>query len=175
MRLDPGDIGPLGELLDQPARDAWREQRLAGRDDAHRGEQLVGQRVLEQETAGACTQRAVDVLVEIERGEDQHARRDARVRDRARGFQPVHLGHADVHEHDVGAFARHDLHCLDPVGCFADHVDVGCRTEKDDEPAPDERLVVGDGDADHSTLPYGSRASTRNPPPAAGPASRLPA
>jgi hypothetical protein len=33
-----------------------------GRDGADRGEQVVGQRVLAQETAGAGAQRGVDVL-----------------------------------------------------------------------------------------------------------------
>ena len=64
----------LHELLDEPARHLRREQRLARGDDAHRGEQLVGQRVLEQEAARTGAQRVEHVLVEIERREDQHPR-----------------------------------------------------------------------------------------------------
>ena len=62
----------LHELLDQPARHFRREQRLAVGDDTHGREQVVGQRVLEQEAARAGAQRLEDVLVEIERREDQH-------------------------------------------------------------------------------------------------------
>ena len=41
-------------------------------------DELLGRRVLEQEAARAGLQRVVDVLVEVEGGEDEHARRVAR-------------------------------------------------------------------------------------------------
>ena len=53
VRLGRADRRLLHELLDQPPGDLRRQQRLAVRDDPHRSEQIVGQRVLEQEPAGA--------------------------------------------------------------------------------------------------------------------------
>ena len=41
------------ELLDQPLGDRRRDQRVAGRDHPHRGDQLLRRDVLEQEPAGA--------------------------------------------------------------------------------------------------------------------------
>ena len=61
----------------------------------------VGRRVLEQEAARAGLQRVVDVLVEVVGREHEHARRVLRG-DLARGGDAVELGHADVHQHDVG-------------------------------------------------------------------------
>ena len=97
--------GPeAGELGDQPARDRGREQRVPGGDDAHCLEKRLGRDVLEQESAGARVQRVVDVLVEVERREDEDARAVARRRraDLPGGLDAVHHGHADVHQHDVG-------------------------------------------------------------------------
>ena len=78
-----------GELLDHAFRDRRGEERVAGGDRADRGDQLLGRVVLEDEAARACSQRLVDVLVEVERREDQDpravvGREDASSRLRAR-------------------------------------------------------------------------------------------
>ena len=69
------------ELLDHALRDRGREQRVAGGDGADRRDQLLGRVVLEHEAARAGAERLVDVLVEVERREDQ----DPRGRRRRRG------------------------------------------------------------------------------------------
>ena len=52
-------------------------------------------------------QRVVDVLVEVERRQDEHARRSAARRAIAPGrLDAVHPRHPHVHEHDVGIGAR---------------------------------------------------------------------
>ncbi len=64
------------------SRRVWRgrEQRLAARDDAHGLDEVGGLDVLEQEAGGAGAQRAEHVLVELEGGEHDHARaRERRV------------------------------------------------------------------------------------------------
>ena len=78
------------ELLDQASGDRGREERFARRHDPDGGHELVGGGVLEQESAGAGAQRLVDVLVEVERGEDE----DARVspEQSTRRFQAVRSG-----------------------------------------------------------------------------------
>ncbi len=92
--------------------------------------------------------------------------------DPPRRLEPVHLGHADVHQEHVGTFPPGELDSLDTVPGFADHFDVAGRSQQHGEAAPNEGLVVGDGDPDHAVTPspYGSRTATRKPPPVCGPA-----
>ena len=45
------------------------------RDRVHRGDDAVGRGVLQQEARGTLAERRVDVLVEVERGQHDHARR----------------------------------------------------------------------------------------------------
>src|SRR5580704_8550377 len=59
-----------GEPLHQSAGDGRREQGVARADRAHRGDELLGGDIVEQEAAGTGGERGVDVLVEVERGED---------------------------------------------------------------------------------------------------------
>ena len=63
---------PAHELLDDAPRDRGRQQRVAGGDGAHALNELGARRVLEQEAARAGAQRLVDVVVEVEGGEDHH-------------------------------------------------------------------------------------------------------
>ena len=51
-----------------------REQRVAGRRHPDRGDQVGARRVLEQEPARPGAQRLVHVVVEVERGQDDHLR-----------------------------------------------------------------------------------------------------
>ena len=67
------------ELLDEAAGDLRREQRLAAGDHAHRGEEFVGQGVLEEETAGAGAKRFEYVFVKVEGGQDQDSCRRRRI------------------------------------------------------------------------------------------------
>jgi hypothetical protein len=61
-------------LLDQAPRDLGGEQRVPTGDGANRIDDPLRRRALEQEPAGARPEGLVDVLVEVERGEDHHAR-----------------------------------------------------------------------------------------------------
>ena len=63
------------ELLDHALRYRRREKRLASSDDPDRGEQLLGRVVLEERTRWRPPERLVDVLVQVERGEDERPRR----------------------------------------------------------------------------------------------------
>src|SRR5438132_197078 len=68
-------------------------------------QELDGLRVLDQEAAGARTQRLEDVLVELKGGEDHDADPGQALvlGDRPGGAQPVRPRHPDVHEDHVGA------------------------------------------------------------------------
>src|SRR5262245_30858226 len=117
------------------------------------------------------------VLVELEGREDDDARRRRRIRghDPARRLDPVHLGHLDVHEHDVGPRVLDERDARGAVGGLPHHLDAGIRAEERDEAAPHEVLVVDHRDTDHASLSsYGSHAATSKPPPMRGPAFSVP-
>src|SRR6266550_908636 len=97
-------LGPSGELGDEPASDARREQRLARGHRAQRADQLGGLGVFDQEAGRACAQRLEDVLVELERRQDDHPDvHQPLVRGNgAGGREAVRARHPDVHQHDVG-------------------------------------------------------------------------
>jgi hypothetical protein len=70
----------------------------------------------------------------------------------------------------------HSLDRLEPVGRFGDHLDLLIDLEELAKAGTDERLVVGDDDADaqRRTVSRGRRAFTMKPPRLPGPASRVP-
>ncbi len=162
--------------------DPRREQRLSRCDDAHGRQEVLGQRVLQEEPAGTRTQRLVHVLVDVERREDQHPGPIPRLgvgHDPPGRLEPVHRGHADVHQHHVRALTRHQVDGLSPVRGLTHDFDVLGRAEQHREPAPDQGLIVRHRYPDHRVAPVsstrqGSTAVTRNPPPEAGPAERVP-
>jgi hypothetical protein len=134
----------------KPPRDLRCEQRLAIGDHPHRVEQQLGSGVLEQEPTRTGAQPVVDVLVEVEGGDDEDLRRGRPgVGDDAPGrLDTVEDRHSNVHQHHVGTFAKYDIDRFRTVTCFADHVDVGSRAQQHGEATADERLIVGDHDLD---------------------------
>src|SRR5690606_39665409 len=79
---------------------------------------------------------------------------------------------------DVGALPLHERDGVAPRRGLAHDLQVGLGAEEAGEAAPDEVLVVGQGDADHGAS-RGIVAATRKPPPpvasgCAGPAVRRP-
>src|SRR6266536_2086096 len=148
-------------------------------------EKLAGACVFEQEAAGAVAERRVDVLVEVERGEDEHARvREVWVgADQSRRFEPVELWHADVHQHDVREQSPREVDGFAAIRCLAGDLHPVFGGDGGGEAGADARLVVDDENADHALRRYGSSAATRNPcaedeavrvPPSAVARSRMP-
>lgn len=135
------------------------EERAAlGDDPDRRGEPLL-RSVLEQEAARARAQRVVHDLVEVERGQHQDPRRVLGRGDRLGGGDAVHDGHPDVHEDDVRGSLRAQRDGRLAVGSLAHHVDVRLGAEDHLQAGADQRLVVGQDDADHETsVAYGSHA-----------------
>ena len=147
----PGPLGARREVRDQLAGDPGRQERLALGDHRMACEQVGRLRVLEQEPAGAGSQRLEHVLVEVERREHQHpgARAGGVVGDASGGLDPVHVGHADVHQHDVGVVAGGQVDGLAAGGGLTHDLDAGIVLEEHGEAAPYECLIVGDEHADH--------------------------
>jgi hypothetical protein len=85
------------DLRDQAPCDRRCEEHLARCDDAHRLEQRLRGHVLQQETARAGLERVVDVLVDVEGGQDEDARHvELSGADQPRRLDAVHHGHAHV-------------------------------------------------------------------------------
>jgi hypothetical protein len=99
--------------------------------------------VLQQESAGTGKQAVEDVLVQVE-GREQHDPRRLR-RQRGHppgGLDPVELGHAHVHRHDIGPELGCFADCGQPVGRLADHLEVRLRADHHSHACPHYRLVV---------------------------------
>jgi hypothetical protein len=171
------DGQPLGELPDEAPGDRRRQQRPAVGHGADGDGQLVGGDVLEHEAAGAGAQRPVDVLVRVEGGQDQHPDVPVgRGQDPGGRLQAVQIGHADVHEDHVGTVPAGHLNRLEPGPGLGDDLDVVVDPQDHGEAPADQCLVVdhGDSDAHAGSVPVGRWATTPNPPPGRGPASRVP-
>ncbi len=81
-----------GEAPYQPAGDRGREQRVPVLDHAYGRDQVFRRHVLEQEAARPGGERGVDVLIQVERGEDDDpGRRDGPGEDAAGGLETVEL------------------------------------------------------------------------------------
>src|SRR5262249_9004742 len=147
-------------------------------DEGDRVEQLGRLGALAEEAARAGPQRLEDVLVDLERGEDEdvYAGEVLIGGDESRRGEPVEVGHPDVHQYDVGARLPGKLHRLPAGGRLADHLEIGCRVDEYRETLAYQRLVVGEEYPDGHAVPPGTGrvASTRNPPPGRGPARNPP-
>src|ERR1700722_4318389 len=159
---------PVREAGDEPPRDTRREQRLAGSDDPNGAEQLLERPALQCEPARAGSKRFEDVLIEVERREDEHARRLRRLerRDLPGCLDSVHYRHPHVHHHNVRREAARLFHRLAPVDSFADDLQVVLGVDERGERRAEQRLLVGQQAACALGAPWsGTRPSTRNPPP----------
>src|SRR6516225_6746341 len=145
-------------------------RRVTGGGHPHGGDQVRAGRVLQQETAGAGAQRLVDVVIQVEGGEDDDFRRGGEQGDLPGGRQSVHHRHAHVHQHHVRFLAGRELDGPHAVGRLpGDHEPGGL--EDHAKAGPDQLLIVYDEHAKriaghHAT---GSRAVTAKPPRGSGP------
>ena len=120
-----------------------------------------------------AAERLVDVLVEVERRQDQDPRGVIGGEDPPRRLEAVELGHADVHQHDRGPEASGLVDRLESVARLGDDLDVVLAGEQHAEAGADHRLVVGDEHADRHGLVAGRAEGCvlrTKPPPVAVPA-----
>lgn len=133
--------------------------------------------VLDEESARACPQRLIDVLVEVEGGQHDHTRRRFRaVQDSTRGLETVKAWHTDVHENDVRLDLSRPFHRFEPVGGLTNHLQVVLGLKDHAESGADEPLVVSEKDPDGHDRPESSGRHARSvkPPPSLEPTSILP-
>jgi hypothetical protein len=70
----------------------------------------------------------------------------------AGGCGAVHLGHHQVHQHDVGLELVAELHGLAAVAGFAHQIQVGLDLEDCGQPAADHAVVVDNQDANRGAV-----------------------
>ena len=77
-------------------------------------------------------------------GEDEDGTVGHLLHQRLRRFEPVHAGHPDVHDHDVGTATLGKRDGGLAVGRLADHADVRRSAERQAEPFAHDLMVVDD-------------------------------
>jgi hypothetical protein len=132
---------------------------VASGDGADGIGELLGRDVLEHEATRSCGHRFVDVLVQLERREDQNADSGKLARDAACRLDFVSFRHSDIHEDHVRGELSREFNGLRAVAGFSDDGDVGLRFENCAEASSDKGFVVGEDNRDHGAA-SGSRART---------------
>ena len=128
---------------------AGRQDRLAVGGRADRGHELVEGEALDEVAVGAGAQADHPQLGVLRAREQDDADLGRAPGDRARGGDPVHADHDDVHEHDVGAEVDGEVDRVAAVVGLGDDDDPGV-LERRAHAAAEHRVVVGDDDARRS-------------------------
>jgi hypothetical protein len=151
VELNRRRLGLSGELVDDPARDAWGEQRVPGVDHPDRLPQVGRLYVLQKKPAGPQAEGLEQVLVELEGSEhdDLDPFEFGVGEDHPDRLQAVHDRHPDVHEDDVGEVRAGQPDRLGAVGRLADDLHVLGAFEQAAKAGPDQLLVVRQQDPDH--------------------------
>ena len=91
--------------------------------------------------------------------------------DAARRLEPVHLGHADVHQHHVGALAPHELDAPRAPSAASPTTSMSSAERSSTaKPLRTSAWSSATATADHVGVPVREAArATRKPPPARGP------
>src|SRR6266849_1967248 len=117
---------------------------LAPRDLLYRPQQRLVRRLLEDVTLRARFEPSAEQRPLAVRGEDQHSRLRDLLRQDLRRLEPVHPGHAHVHDHDVGPAPLSQRNGARPVGRLADHANVRGTRKRKPEPLAHDLVVVDD-------------------------------
>jgi hypothetical protein len=118
--------------------------------------------VFEEKAARTGTNCGVHVLVQVEGGQHENPRRIVRSDDLPGRLDPIKVRHANIHEDDIGPQLGREAHRFRPVVGFTDNLEVGSRLNDQAESVADERLVVGDQDANaHASGSVGIWTETR--------------
>ena len=121
---------------------------------ADRGDEVLVRQALDQVPVGAGAQADHPQLGILRAGQQDDLTSGARAGDRARGGDPVHPDHDDVHQHDVGAEVHGEVDGVAAVVGLGDDDDPGV-LQRRAHAAAEHRVVVGDDDARRSR-PHGS-------------------
>src|SRR5262249_51583378 len=152
-RVQPGGRPARANAVEHRAGHLGRQDRLAGRNGADRGDQVAGAAPFEQEATGAGGDGIQDVRVVVEGCHDDDGGGGRGHSQLAGGLQTVEHRHPDVDKGHVDAgVAAYGVEELPPVGRLGYDLDVGLGAQDEAEPVAYQVLVVGDRDPDHDAI-----------------------
>ena len=140
---------------DQPAGAGRRDHCIAPVHRADRGEHLLRWCILEHEAAGTGLDRLEHVLVQVERGEDDHPwgladAASSGIGELGGGSETVHHRHPDIHQHHVHRMGGQQPQCLRAITGLEDHFHIRLGVDHQSEAGSDQLLVVHQGDSDRT-------------------------
>jgi len=138
-----------GELLHDLAGDRGGHLDLAGVDAFDAMDQIFAAGVLQQVAAGAGADPFEDVVVLVVHGEEDDLDLRILLLDLACGDDPAHLGHADIHQDDVGLQLADEAHGLRAVVAGADELDLRLQADEANQAVPHELVIIDDEQANH--------------------------
>ena len=115
---------------------------------AHRLRDLLGARLLQQVAGRSRAHRGEDLRVLDDAGQDEHLGARAGILEKLRRLDPAHLGHGQVHQHDVRAEALSLVDGLAAVRRLPRDDDVILELEQHLQSVADDRVVIGDENLD---------------------------
>jgi hypothetical protein len=116
---------------------------LAVRDLLDRPEEGLMRSLLEDVALRAGLEAAPEEGALAVGREDEDGGLGKLLRHNLRRLEPIHPGHADVHDDDVRTAALGDRDCAGPVRRLADDADVGGAREREAKAFSDDLVVVG--------------------------------
>ena len=131
-----------------PAGDAWTEDRLAGSHRPDRPRDVVLLDALDQVAARTGAHGSEHGLVVLVHRQHEYGDPRCDPGQLPGGGDAVELRHVQVEQGDVGLGEQHLADRLASVGSDTGHLEVRDRAEQGGQPGTDDRMVVGDDDAD---------------------------
>ena len=137
LRLQAADV-----IFDEHRGHRGTEERLAGADRTHGGQQVLVGRILQQIRTRAGGQRANDVRLVRVHAQDDRLRRALEFLRPGGDVDAVQFRHPDVEDQQVGLMFRRQPQRLQTIGGFGDHGQPGLALEQRAKAAADDAVVV---------------------------------
>src|SRR5918992_391513 len=106
-------------------------------------EERLMRRFLEDVALGARFQAAAEQAALAVGREDEHRGLRQPLAQDLCSLEPIHAGHAYVHDHHVGTPSFRYRDGAGAVGCFADHANLRCARQRETKALSDDLVVVG--------------------------------
>ena len=135
------------EGFDHDGGDLGAEVGLTGEDGPHGRAHLAEGALLEQIAGRPCPQHADDKALVRMHGQGDHL--DARQfgQELMGGVDPVHVGHADIHDDQIGRALLGQLHRRLAVGRLGHDLHIRLFLDEAPQALSDNLVIVGDQDA----------------------------
>ena len=149
---------------EQPACGPRGDDRVAIVHSADRCDEVLGRGVLQQETGCTGLDGTHDVAVGVEGGQNDDPSSDATGHEfpgRGQSVQPGHLHIEEEHVDGVGGVAPEGVVAIDGT---PDDLHIRLRPQQHGQPHGEQRLIIGQTQADHRRLPFLTVTHRKYPP-----------